>query len=159
LRMLEGYRHSLLIIKYKHQRYQRSLLMASYNDMYTRNKRGIEMKMETTIGLWQGEWNHFQVLALCRIVFCVLNGNCCYMCCCRWSTLHQIYMSRIGNDNVHPSPKIISSDDNIHSFLCMVGEKVGSLFLYVNSTLQCDSCKIILKCIMGCNAFTLAWAM
>jgi hypothetical protein len=36
LRMLEGYQHLLLIIKYKHQRYQGGLLMASYTNMYTR---------------------------------------------------------------------------------------------------------------------------
>jgi len=31
--------------------------------------------------------------------------------------------------------KIVFGDDNIHSSLCMVGEKVGNLFLYVSSTL------------------------
>jgi hypothetical protein len=47
--------------------------------------------------------------------------------------MHQICMSRINNDNVHQGSKIVFGDDNIHSFSCMAGEKVGNLFLYVNS--------------------------
>jgi hypothetical protein len=54
--------------------------------------------------------------------------------------------------------KIVYGDDNIHSFPCMVEEKVGNLFLYMNSILQCDSCNDILKRIVDCSAFTLAWA-
>jgi hypothetical protein len=59
--------------------------------------------------------------------------------------LHQICTSRIGNDNVCQGSKIASSDDNIHSFPYMVGEKVGNLSLYVSSTLQCNSCNGISK--------------
>ncbi len=45
---LEGYRHSLPIIRYKHWRYQKGLLMASYIGMHTRNKKGI---MASYIGM------------------------------------------------------------------------------------------------------------
>jgi len=49
---LEGYRRSLPIIRYKHQRYQGGLLMASYTGMYKRSKKGIKTRMETTVGLY-----------------------------------------------------------------------------------------------------------
>jgi hypothetical protein len=42
---LEGYRHLLPIIRYKHQRYQGGVLMVSYINIYTRNKKGIKMRM------------------------------------------------------------------------------------------------------------------
>jgi len=51
LRTPEGYRHSLLIIRYKHQRHQGGLLMVRHISMYTRSKKGIKIGMETTIGL------------------------------------------------------------------------------------------------------------
>jgi hypothetical protein len=65
----------------------------------------------------------------------VLSDNYYYMCCRHQNTMHQICMSWIHNDHVHQGSKTISGDDNIHSFLCMAGEKVGNLFLYVNSIL------------------------
>jgi len=37
----------------------------------------------------------------------------------------------VDNNNVH---QIVFGDNNINSFLCIMGEKVGNLFLYVNST-------------------------
>jgi hypothetical protein len=49
--------------------------------------------------------------------------------------------------------KIVFGDDNIHLFSCVVREKMKNLFLYVNSTLQCDSCNDILKHIMGFSVF------
>jgi hypothetical protein len=39
-------------MKYKHQRYQKGLLMASYIGMYIRSQKGIKTKMETTVGLY-----------------------------------------------------------------------------------------------------------
>jgi hypothetical protein len=47
--------------------------------------------------------------------------------------LHQIYMSRIDNDNVRQGTKTVSNDDNIHSSLCVVGENVRNLSLYMSS--------------------------
>jgi hypothetical protein len=44
----------------------------------------------------------------------VLNDNYCCMCCHCQSMLHQIYTSRIDNDNVYQGSKSIFGDDNIH---------------------------------------------
>ncbi len=44
----------------------------------------------------------------------VFSGNYCCMQCCHWNTLHQIYMSRIDNDNVCQGLKVIFDDDNVH---------------------------------------------
>jgi hypothetical protein len=52
-----------------------------------------------------------------------LNGNCRCMQCCHWNTLHRICTNKIGNDNIHQSSKIVSSDDKIHSSLCKIGGK------------------------------------
>ncbi len=149
---LEGYRHLLPIIRYKHQRYQGGMLMADYSGMRIRSQKGIKMKMETTIGLWQGEWNYLQTFALCRIVPCF-----------EWQLLlHVLSFSK------HIAPNLYELDwqwqclplvMTISICLCMVGEKVGSLSLCVNSTFQNDSCNNISECIMGCNAFTLGRAM
>jgi hypothetical protein len=35
--------------------------------------------------------------------------------------------------------KIVFNDDNSHSSLCAVGEKLKNLSLYMSSILQCDS--------------------
>jgi hypothetical protein len=58
-------------------------------------------------------------------------------------------MSRIGNDNIHQGLKIVSSDDNIHSSMCVAGEKVRNFSLCISSTLQCDNYNGILKRIMS----------
>jgi hypothetical protein len=50
--------------------------------------------------------------------------------------LHEICTSQISNDNIRQGPKIISSDDYIHSSPFMAKEKMGNLFLYVSSTFQ-----------------------
>jgi len=63
------------------------------------------------------------------------------------------------DDNIRQCLKTISNDDNIHSSLYMAREKVGNLFVYMSSTFWCDGCNGILKCIMGCSAFTPTWAM
>jgi hypothetical protein len=81
------------------------------------------------------------------------------MHCHHQSTLHQICTNKISNDNVHQGLKANSSDENIYSFLCMVGKKVGNLFLYVGSIFQRNSCNGISKRIMGCNVLIPAWAM
>jgi hypothetical protein len=73
--------------------------MANYIGMYTRSHKGIKMKMETIIGLY-GKGNEIISLCLLCVGSCLMSGNCHYMHCRRQSTLHQIYMSRIDNDNV-----------------------------------------------------------
>ncbi len=133
--------------------------MVNYTCMYTRSQKGIKMRMETTVGLY-GKGNEIiSWCSLCVGLCLVLNGNCCYMCCHHQSMLHQIYMSQISNDNICQGTKIVSSDDNIHLFSCVGGEKVRNLSLYVSSTLQCDSCNSISKHIMNYNVLTPAWAM
>ncbi len=107
----------------------------SYIDMYTRSKNGIKTRMETTIGLYGKGIEIISWRMLCVGSCFVLNGNYCCMCYHHQNMQHQIYTSRINNDNIHQGPKTISSDDNIHSSPCMVGENVGNLFLYVSSTL------------------------
>ncbi len=134
LHTLQGYRHLLLIIRYKHRKYQGGLLMASYTSMYTRSKKGIKMRMDTTIGLYNKGNEIIFWRSLCVESCLILSGNCHCMCCHCRSMLHQIWTSRIGNDNVRQSSKSIFGDDNIHSFLCVVGEKMRNLFLYVGST-------------------------
>jgi hypothetical protein len=59
--------------------------------------------------------------------------------------LHEICMSRTGNENIHQCLNFFFGDDNIHLSPCMVGEKVRNLSLNVNSTLWCNSCNNILK--------------
>jgi hypothetical protein len=69
--------------------------MVRYIGMYTRNKKGIETRMETTIGHY-GKGNEIISQCLLCVGSCiVLNGNCCYMRCDRQSTLHQICTSQI----------------------------------------------------------------
>ncbi len=64
-------------------------------------------------------------------------------------------MSQISNDNIRQGSKIVFGDDNIHSSSCVVGEKVKNLFVYMNSTLQCNKYNSISKCIMSKNLSSL----
>ncbi len=93
LETLEGYQHSLFIIRYKHRRYHGGLLMANYIGIYTRSQKRIKMKMETTICLYN-KGNESSLDACFCVGLCVLlNDNYCYMHCHRQSTLYQICMS------------------------------------------------------------------
>jgi hypothetical protein len=47
--MLEGYGHMLLLIRNKHRRNLKRLLMMGYSGMSTISKKGFKTKMETTI--------------------------------------------------------------------------------------------------------------
>jgi hypothetical protein len=58
-----------------------------------------------------------------------LSNHCHCMFCCRWCSLHNICASRVSNDKVHQSVKVISSNKNIHSSLNVAREKVGNLLL------------------------------
>jgi hypothetical protein len=60
----------------------------------------------------------------------VFNNNCCCMWCRRRNILHQICMSRIGNDNVRQGIKIIFDDDNVHLSSCML-RKMWEFFFYM----------------------------
>jgi hypothetical protein len=116
------------------------------------------MRMKTTIGLY-GKGNEIISWHLLCVGSCfVFSDNCHYMCC-RWNTLHKIWMSWIDNENVCQGSKTIFSDDNIHLILCVVKEKVKNLSLYVGFTVQCNSYNNISKHIMGCSALTPTWAM
>jgi hypothetical protein len=84
--------------------------------------------METIIGLYCKGNEIIPWRSWCVGSRLVLSGNCCYMCYHRRSLLHQICTSQSDNDNVCQSLKIVSSDDNIHSSPCMVGEKSGKPF-------------------------------
>jgi hypothetical protein len=109
--------------------------MANYTSMYIKSPKGIKTRMETTVGLY-GKENEVISRCLLYVGLClVLSGNYRCMCYCCQNMLHQIWTSRINNNNVRPSSKTISGNDNIHSSLCVAGEKVGNLFLYVGSTL------------------------
>ncbi len=151
------------------------LTFVAYNDIYVLKvlKRSIDGKLcrhvhkklqrnrnkdgDKCRSLWQGEWNHFLTFILWRIMP-YFERNCCCMHCRHWSTLHQIWMSWIDNDNVYQGLKTIYGDDNIHSSSCVVGEKVKNLSLYMSSIFWCYNCNDISKCIMGYNVLTLAWA-
>jgi hypothetical protein len=81
------------------------------------------MRMETIIGLY-GKGNEIISWRSFCVGSCfVLSDNYHYMCYRHWSMLHQIYTSRIDNDNIHQGTKIVSSDDNIHSSLCVTGKR------------------------------------
>jgi Fe-S-cluster containining protein len=109
--------------------------------------------METPIGLY-GTGNEIIFWHSLSVGLCfVLSGNHCCMCYRHQSMLCQIYMSRIDNDNVQQSLKIVFGNDNIHSS-CMAREKMRNLSLYVSYTLWHDSYNDISKCVMDCNAFT-----
>ncbi len=133
--------------------------MASYTCMYIRSQKGIKTKMKTIVGIY-GKGDEIISQHLFCVGSClVLSGNCRCMCYCRQSTLHQIWMSWINNENICQGLKKFFGENNIHSFLCVVREKQKNFFLYVSSIFQCDDYNDISKHIMGCNALTLAWAM
>jgi hypothetical protein len=45
--------------------------MASYTCIYTKNQKGIKMKMEKSIGLYGNGNDHFLALTLCKIIPCI----------------------------------------------------------------------------------------
>jgi hypothetical protein len=108
--------------------------MVSDTCMYTKSQKGIKVKMETIVSLY-GKGSEIISLRLLYVGSCfVLSGNYRCMCYHHQNTLYQIYTSWIHNDNVCQGTKIVSSDDNIHSFSCVAGKKVKNLSLYMSST-------------------------
>jgi hypothetical protein len=109
----------------------------------------MKMKMKTPIHFNNNE-NEIIAWCLLNVRLCLLLNNHHHcMCCYRWCSLHHIYASRVTNDNVHQSPKVVSSDKDIHSLLGVAKERVGDLHLNMCSTLQSNSCDNIPKCVMG----------
>jgi hypothetical protein len=67
--------------------------MVSYISMYTKSQKGIQTRMETTVGFY-GKGN--EIISWCSLYVgscLILSGNCCYMCCRHQNMLHQIYMN------------------------------------------------------------------
>ncbi len=93
-----------------------------YMHVHKKFKRNQNEDGDNRRSLWQREWNHFLAF-VCVGSRLVLNDNYHCMCYCHQSMLHQIYTSRIGNDNICQGTKIVSSDDNIHSSLCVAGKR------------------------------------
>jgi len=86
------------------------------------------MRMVTIVGLY-GKGNEIISWRLLWVGSClVLNNNYHCMCCHHWNTLHQIYTSRIRNENIRQDTKIFFGDDNIHSFSCVVGKRWKTFF-------------------------------
>jgi hypothetical protein len=79
--------------------------------------------METTIGLYDKENEIIFQFSLCLGSCLVLSDKCRCMCYHCQNMLHQIWTSQISNDNVRPSSKIVSDDDNIHSSSCVAGKR------------------------------------
>jgi len=103
--------------------------MASYIGTYRKIQKGIKTRMRITVNLYYNKGNEIIIWHSFYIGSClVLNNNCCYMHNHRWNTLHQIYTSQINNDNIYQSSKIISSDDNIHSFPYMTRKRWETFF-------------------------------
>lgn len=117
-------------MRYKHWRYQRSLLIARYISMYTRSQKRIKTKMETTKGFY-GKQNEIISWHLFCVGSClVISANYCWFRYHCRNTLHQICLSWIDNDNICKNSNIVFDDNNIHHqwqypliFVC--GEKKG----------------------------------
>ncbi len=106
--------------------------------------------------LWQGEWNHLLALTLLGSCLALGSNYHCMWCHC-WNTLHQICMSPPWQ---HPP----GLENHLwlwwYPLVFVCGEGKGEKCFFVHdSTFWCHNCNDILKHIMGCNAFTLAWAM
>jgi hypothetical protein len=96
--------------------------MASYTCMYKRNQKGIKMRMETSIGLYDNGNEIISWHSLCvRSIPCI-----------EWQmSLHALSLSKhialdlykLDNDNVPHGSKIVFGDDNIHLSLCVVGKR------------------------------------
>ncbi len=137
---------------------KRSIEGKLYKHVHKKSKRNQNKDGDKYKSLWQGEWNHFMAFILCKIMP-FFSNNYCYMRCHHQNMLHHIYITQIDNDNIGQGSKTIFGDDNVHSSSCVAAEKVKTLFLYMNSTLQCDSCNGISKHIMGYNVFIPTQAM
>jgi len=87
--------------------------------------------METIIDL-NGKGNEIiSWHSLCVRLCLVLSDNYHCMCYCCKNMLHQIWTSRIDNDNICQGLKTISCDDNIHLSSCVAREKMRNLSLYM----------------------------
>ncbi len=116
------------------------------------------MRLKTPICL-NSKGNEIITQFLFSVGVCLLLSNHCHYMCCYQCLLHHIQVNWVSNDNVHQSMKIISSDKNIHLSSCMAREKEGDLPLNMCSILQNNSYNNIMKCVVGCCMFIIAWAL
>jgi hypothetical protein len=100
LHTLEGYWHSLFILRYKHRRYQGCMLMVSYIGMYTKSQKRVKTNLETIVGRYNKGDEIIFWCSLCVRSCLVSISNCYCMHCCYQNTLHQICMSWIDNYNI-----------------------------------------------------------
>jgi hypothetical protein len=109
--------------------------MMNYNDLNTSSKKGIKMKMKTSISLY-GKGN--EIVSWCTYdiwSYLLLNDNYHYMHWHGWCTLHHIWVGWINYDNVYLGPKIVSSYNNINLSPNVAKKKVGiNFFWYKCST-------------------------
>ncbi len=126
----------------------------NYIGMYTRSKKGIKTRTETTRGL-HGKGN--EIISRCSfsIKSClVLNDNvvtCANVIKACYTISIQVKSTMTTFAKVQ---KLFKGDDNIHLSSFMAREKMRNLSLYVSSTFQCCNYNNISKSIMGYSAFT-----
>jgi hypothetical protein len=127
MHILQSFGHTLSIVKNKHRRDKKILLITHDNDLCTSNKNWIKTKMKTPIHL-NSKGN--KVIAWCSLSIwsCLfLNNHHCYMCYRCPCSLHHICVSWVSNDDIHQSSDVISNDKNIQLLSYVVREKVGDL--------------------------------
>jgi hypothetical protein len=98
--------------------------------VYAQATKWIKMKMKAYVRLNN---NGNEIITWCsfNIGSCLLLNNHHHcMCYHRWYSLHHICASRINDDNVHQSTKVVSNNKNIH-WLIMAKEKVKIPFEHV----------------------------
>jgi hypothetical protein len=128
--------------------------MTRDNGLCTSNQEWSKTRMETSI-CFDKKGNGVIAYYLFSIRLCpLLNSHRHYMCCCYRCSLRHICVSQVNNDNVHQSPKVVSSDNDIHLSSNVTKEKVGDLPLNMCSILQNNSYDSIPKCVMGCCTLT-----
>ncbi len=153
---LQGYGHTMSIVRNKHWGDSKKSLIMSNSGMYTSSKKWIKTKMKKPIHL-NNKGNEVITRCSFNIWSCLfLNNHHYYMCYHRRYSLHHIYASWVNNDDVHQSSEVVSDDKNIHLLSSVVKEKMGDLPINMCSNFQNNSCDNIPKCIMGCCTFTLA---
>jgi hypothetical protein len=68
--------------------------------------------------------------------------------------LYHIYVSRVNNDNVYQSTKVVFGNKNIHSSSNVLREKVGDLYLNMCFVFQSSSYNNIPTCVVNYCMFT-----
>jgi hypothetical protein len=123
------------------------------NDLCTSSQKWIKTKTKTFI-CFNNKGN--EVIAWCSLnvwscIFLSRHRHC--MWCHHWCSLHHICASWVSNDNVHQNSKARFGDNDIHSSLDVMREKVRNLPLNMWSIFQSNTCNNISKCVMGWCTF------